>query len=142
MKPFELVEHAFLLKSTLLFQALELDQLLSLCEKMEFIEYRAQEKIFEIGQEASYLYLIVKGKIELSQPHLSQKTTLKEGDFFGDEQLLAGKKRAYQAVALQASACLCLGKMHLYALLMECPQLAIEWLKLYGCAIQGIRQQL
>lgn len=129
MKPQNLIEKAFLLKNTPVFKSLELDSLLSISEKIELVTYPPGTPIFNEGDEALHLFLVIEGSITLNG---IEKQSLKEGSFFGDEHLFSGTRRTYSATSESAVTLLCLLKRHLYAIMTECPSVAIAWLESYA----------
>lgn len=130
MKPFDLIEKAFLLKNTTIFKSLDLDALLSIAEKLELTTYPPQTKIFDIGEEALHLYLIIEGQITIKNQEL--QTTISSGEFFGDEHLFSGKRRTYLAESLSQITVISLLKSQLYSIISQCPNIALQWLESYA----------
>lgn len=120
-----LIDKAFFLKKTKLFNELDLDLLLAVADKMQPLFFDKAALIFEEGSEAERLYLIFQGKV------LCCAKELGPFDFFGDEALFNEKPRTYLAQALEKTHLLTLSKSHLLTILAECPTVALSLLQVY-----------
>lgn len=128
-----LIEKALLLKKTLLFAELDLDLLLPICDKMKLISKNGGEVLFSAGDAGGHMYLVVKGEIDL----IGSDTQIKKltGELFGEEALLSGEPRAYDARTAVAATLLVLSRSHLMMILSECPIVAITLLHEYATAL-------
>lgn len=131
MKELTLIEKAFLLKSTPLFEMLDLDLLLIVSDKLGTLEVDPGDPLFVKGEPASRMYFIAEGSIEISDEKRGILATLKSPDFFGDEALLSDKPRGYNAKSKEMATLLTLSKTNLLTVLSECPQVAIGLLQSY-----------
>jgi CRP/FNR family transcriptional regulator, cyclic AMP receptor protein len=132
MKQLSLIEKAFFLKKTRLFQDLDLDLLVAIADKMNQDVYETDEKVFSPNQRANRMYLIASGKVNLLDEKEQLLAQLTKADFFGDESLFNNKERAYLAVCAEQTLFLTLSKSHLLNVLSECPSVAIALLQSYA----------
>lgn len=135
MKNLNIIEKAFLLKKTRLFGNLDLDLLLTISDKMELVSFEANEKIFNIKQDANRMYLIVEGTVLIRDNSKKILAELKGGDFFGDESLFNEKPRTYEAISQTDTVHLTLSRIHLLTIISECPTVAVGLLEAYTAAI-------
>ncbi|MCB1113214.1 MAG: cyclic nucleotide-binding domain-containing protein [Chlamydiia bacterium] len=117
--PIGLIDKAFLLKKTPLFQNVDLDSILAAADKLGLADWDPNEVIFNAGDEATRMYFIAKGKVQAGEEVLESPA------FFGDEALFNEKPRAYTAKALEDTLLLTLSKTNLLTIISECPQVAI-----------------
>ncbi len=132
MKQLSLIEKAFFLKKTRLFQDLDLDLLVAIADKMNQDIYESGEKVFDQNQRANRMYLIASGKVQLFDENESLIAQLHKTDFFGDESLFNDKERGYLAICEEKTLFLTLSKSHLMNILSECPPVAIALLQSYA----------
>lgn len=124
------LDKAFTLKKTALFATLELDQSLALAEKLEPIELKNGEPIFDAGQTASRMFVVVHGQVKI-YTDLSG-SFVGPLDTFGEEALLRQSVRAYSAVATQDTLLLAMSRPHLIAIIKENPSVALFLLEQYS----------
>ncbi len=127
-----LIEKAFLLKESPLFSNLNLDELLSISDKLEMIGFKKGATLFTSSQDATRLFLIIEGTIEILSKSGEKIATLAEGEIFGDEALFSEKPRAYTAIAATPVKVLTLSRSHLLAIIDECPAVALNFLEAYA----------
>ena len=95
------------LNRNVLFSCLEEEEKLRFLPYLHLRHYRAQEAIFFRGDPAQALYLIKTGRVSLT---LDLRETFEEfqrarpGDAFGEESLLGGQHRIYNAVCASEEA--------------------------------------
>lgn len=126
-----LIDKAFLLKQTKLFEMLDLDLLLIISDKLGSVEFTAGDVIFANGEVALRMYFIVKGIVEIKSAEEKILANLHAPDFFGDEDLLSEQMRGYQAVSQTDTLLLTLSKTNLLTIISECPQVAVGLLQAY-----------
>ena len=131
MRNLHLIDKAFFLKKSSLFGALDLDLLLSIADKMESMYYRPLDIIFQPGQNAHRMYLIIAGYVTIEGKNGAQLAELAPGDFFGDEAMFNEKKRDYIACCKTKAELLALSRAHLLSIIHECPSVAISLLEAY-----------
>ena len=136
MKSQTLIDKAFLLKRSPIFNALDLDLLLTIANKLGFIVSQPGESIFLMGEEANRMYFIVKGQVEIRVAESQVIANLDPGDFFGEESLFNNKARGYEAFTPVATHVLTLSRTNLYTIISECPSVAVGFLQVYTSALQ------
>jgi signal-transduction protein with cAMP-binding, CBS, and nucleotidyltransferase domain len=135
MKKQTLIDKAFLLKRTTLFNALDLDLLLAIADKLGMVQFDPGEVIFPINQDAHRMYFIAKGTVLLKDAQQQVLARLSVGDYFGDEALFNEKPRGYEAVSEGDSLLLTLSKSHMAMILAEFPPVAMSFLQVYASQI-------
>ncbi len=135
MKTLTLIDKAFLLKRTPLFNALDLDLLLTIADKLGVVNFDAGDFVFLAKEEANRMYFIIKGQIEISDKHSQPLCLLEQGDFFGEESLFNNKVRAYEAFCPIETKLLTLSRTNLYTIISECPPVAVGFLQVYTSAL-------
>lgn len=135
MKQLSLVEKAFFLKKHSLFNALDIDLLIAIGDKMNQDIYDPNEKVFEIDQRATKMYLVVSGKVALFDDKDNKITELKSEDFFGEEALFNEKNRSYMAICKTKTLFLTLSKATLITIISECPMISISLLEHFAKTI-------
>jgi CRP/FNR family transcriptional regulator, cyclic AMP receptor protein len=137
MKHLSLIEKAFFLKNTDLFEELDLELLLAIADKLSQDIYDKGEKVFYVNQVANRMYFIAEGKVELKDEKQQVTTKLGSNKYFGDESLFNEKPRAYEATCLADSLILSLSRTHLLTIISECPSVALcllrSFAKLFQC---------
>lgn len=129
----KLIDKALFLKSTYLFQQVEFDTALAIADRLETLDLKKGEHLFQEGDSAAGLYFIFEGRVRLDSR--GQIEELESGDFFGDESLFAEGSRGYSCEALTPVTVLLLSKSHFFTLLSEVPSVARELLSLYASQI-------
>lgn len=131
MKKLGLIDKAFILKRTPLFQTLDLDLILTCADKLGVSTFQKDEIIFEIGEEAHRMFIVAKGSVRLENEK-GQKSIVKGIEFFGDESLFSDKARTYRAVADDTAILLTLSKTNLFTMISECPSIGVGFLQVYA----------
>lgn len=132
MKTISLIEKAFFLKKTDLFSELDLDLLLAIGDKAEVRFCEDEEYIFHLNQDAHCLYLIMSGKVKITDQEDIKIALLKVQDFFGDESLFNREARGYNASAVGKTTILTISRTHLSEIILECPQVALSLIRAYA----------
>ncbi len=131
MKKITLIDKTFLLKRTPLFNALDLDLLLAIGDKLGIVVFEEGESIFNIDEEGNRIYFIHKGEVEIRNKMKEVCATLEAGDYFGDEALFNDKPRVYEAISKTESQMLTLSRTNLLTIISECPSVALGLLNVY-----------
>jgi len=135
MKELSLIEKAFFLKNTSLFNDLDLDLLIAIADKMHQDIYEKDEKVFEINQIANRMYFIANGSIKICDDKNNIIKTMNTNDFFGDESLFNEKPRTYNVNCLEETLFLSINKTNLLNIISECPSVAVALLNIYSQSI-------
>ncbi|MBI3900911.1 MAG: cyclic nucleotide-binding domain-containing protein [Chlamydiia bacterium] len=128
MRNLNLIDKAFLLKKTSLFETLDLDILISIADKMEPLSFHPSEMIFHAQQEGHLMYFILSGEVSIDPP----VAHLRAGEFFGDEALFGEKRRGYSARCRTCVDLLALSRSHIVSIMHECPTVALSLLESYA----------
>lgn len=136
-----LIDRAFLLKKTPIFQSLDMDLLLAVSDKTEVMIFKPESTIFSLGQQGYTLYVIMEGCVKITKSNLSQEIILKSQDCFGEESVFSNKTREYTASATTQVRTLVLNKSQILNIIEECPSVALSFLELYSKQI-GLRLPL
>jgi CRP/FNR family transcriptional regulator, cyclic AMP receptor protein len=140
MKELSLIEKAFFLKNTLLFNDLDLDLLIAIADKMHQDIYEKDEKVFEINQIANRMYFIASGSVKIFDEKANIIKYLNANDFFGDESLFNEKPRTYNVSCLEDTLFLSINKTNLLNIISECPSVSIALLNTYSQSIKHRHQ--
>ena len=118
-----MIEH---LKNIPLFKSLSQNELKSIQEKLEEINYAKDTLVFEAGEIGDCIYIIVEGKVEvyievevggkLEKVFLSN---LEEGDYFGEMSLITGEPRSASVLTITKCKLLRLSKNDFDQLIMN-----------------------
>jgi hypothetical protein len=120
---YEPMDRVFLLHTIPLFKGSSADQLLAIAEICQQAAFRADETIFEPGDEARFLYLIVNGRVEILREG-RQVVVFGERDCFGELAILDDASRSTSARALEDTDCLVISREDFQGLLSISPELA------------------
>jgi CRP/FNR family cyclic AMP-dependent transcriptional regulator len=131
MKRLTLIDKAFLLKRTIPFNALDLDLLLTIADKVGLVMFDSGDYIFVNEEEANRMYFIVRGEVQIQTSNKQPLCILASGDFFGEESLFNNKPRNYAAFAPVETHLLTLSRTNLYTIISECPSVAVGFLQVY-----------
>jgi CRP/FNR family transcriptional regulator, cyclic AMP receptor protein len=132
MKKLSLIEKAFFLKHTILFNDLDLDLLIAIGDKMHQDIYEKDEKVFELNQIANKMYFIAKGSVNIIDEDNKIIKNLSKNDFFGDESIFNEKPRGYSVFCFEESLLISLNKPNFQTIISECPSVAIALLNSYA----------
>ncbi len=128
-----LIEKAFLLKKTSLFEEINLDDLLAIADNLDAIEMRPNTDLFKEGQPAQHMYIITDGSVEILDSTMNTQQVLHQGDFFGDKALFGREGRhTCHARAQTYGHLLAITKKQLTAIIGECPSVAIRLLEAFA----------
>lgn len=136
-KPHKLIDKAFILKKSTLFESLDLELLLTIADKVEMLNLKKGSKVFQVGNEGNQLYLIVNGSISIHLPRRNRDPLiLNEGEFFGDESIFNERTRGYEAIAEKDSTLLAIQRSHVLSMISECPAIAVTLLQAYSDSVE------
>lgn len=131
MKRYTLIDKAFLIKKTALFEQLDLDLLLAIADKLTLAHFDKGDLIFNHNEEAHRMYFIVKGSVSILDKNQVQLASLGPEDFFGDESIFSEKPRGYTATCQEDTILLSLSRTNLLTIISECPSVAVGLLQAY-----------
>lgn len=135
MQQLTLIEKAFLLKKTRIFSMLELDLLLPIADKLGSITVQAGETLFDVGEPAFSMYLIVYGSILAYSERGEELGVLGSGEFFGEESIFSRTPRSYKTYVRTPAQCLTLSQSDLLTIINEYPRVCTGFLEVYTKAM-------
>ena len=119
---FSVLEKTLLLKSVNLFKNIPGDILSKIAQIAEEVEIGFDEKLFDQGEHGDSLYIIINGKISVTQDERSI-TILEEGDCIGEMALLDQEPRSAGALAVVDSILLKIDQEGFYELMTTNPEI-------------------
>ena len=119
---FSVLEKTLLLKSVNLFKNIPGDILSKIAQIAEEVEIGFDEKLFDQGEHGDSLYIIINGKISVTQNEKSI-TILEEGDCIGEMALLDQEPRSAGALAMVDSILLKIDQEGFYELMSTNPEI-------------------
>jgi CRP/FNR family transcriptional regulator, cyclic AMP receptor protein len=115
-----------------LFESLDDEAALKLCQLLETIDCKAKTFLFRAGDEGDAMYLIERGKVRISVQTADGRemtlTELERGDFFGEMVLLDGQRRSADAIVAEDARLAVLSREHFLSFLRSSPEVALEML--------------
>lgn len=115
-----------------IFSCLKEEDLVSLTNNAEFVEYGTGEFVFNQGDKGASLYIIKKGSVEILIDD-KEIATLSNGNIFGEMSLFTGEKRSASVRVLQDSQLLKITKDDFSEHLQKEPELAAAISKILAC---------
>jgi CRP/FNR family transcriptional regulator, cyclic AMP receptor protein len=120
------------LRTVPLFESLDEKAAAKVCELLDTIECQASQMLFRAGDAGDAMYLIERGKVQISMKAADGEelilAVLSRGDFFGEMALIDGKPRSANATVVEASRLVVLSRPHFLSFLGSSPNVALEML--------------
>ncbi len=108
--------------------------------------YKKGETIVKEGEQAVAFFIIIQGKVEVTQAGGSKKAqtlnTLVPGQTFGEMALLDGGPRAATVKALDDTTCLVLSRWDFVAELQTSPHMAVAMLPVLSRRLREVEAKL
>ena len=115
-----------------LFESLDNEAALELCELLESLDRKEGALLFRAGDEGDAMYVIEEGKVRISvrakDGHEVTLTELGRGDFFGEMVLFDGKPRSADARVAEDARLAMLSREHFLSFVRSNPNVALEML--------------
>src|SRR5262245_45096841 len=115
-----------------LFESLDNEAALELCELFESLDRKAGALLFRAGDEGDAMYLIEEGTVRIcvraKDGHEVTLTDLDRGDFFGEMALLGGNPRSADARVAENARLAVLSREHFLPFVRRNPNVALEML--------------
>ncbi len=128
LKMLSTIEKALFLKTVNLFEAMTPEQLKILTNISEEVTYQFGDILFNEGDPAEHLYVIVEGEVNILKSHGTPEevrlAVLGEKTSFGEIALFGSEGRSATAVANMDSSFLTMKKEHLHLLIQENPAIS------------------
>lgn len=128
MNHFDLIDKAFFLKKTPIFNALDLDLLLTIADKLHLHTLEENSTIFVPGESGNRLYFVLSGCVEIFSSTSVPLATVAPYGFFGQESLFNNLPRSYTTITRDRTELLSLTRTNLYSIISECPSVAVAFL--------------
>lgn len=113
-----------------LFKSIADEALNDLAPHCQLLHYKAGDTLFEQGESAEYLFLVVEGEIALLRRYeggdLIKLTSMGPNDVIGELSMMVGETRSASAVALQDSTVIMLHHDQLFKYLNQYPSVAMS----------------
>ena len=130
---------------TSLFVGLPQAEQLVLAQHLQHAPFVAGGTLTRQGAVAHWLYLIVRGQVQVQVEQEGVKTlvgVLKDGDFFGEMGMLTGEPRSATVVALTDVDCYRLDNVGFSQVLMARPEIAVEISAILASRRQDLNDRL
>ena len=122
-----------MLRKVPLFSSLEDAELEAIQNASIVKKFSREHLIFLADEEGDTLFVIIRGKVKVTQFSESGKevifSMLNDGDFFGDMSLLDGKPRSASIITAEESELLLLRRQDFHRLIETHPKIALSLLK-------------
>jgi len=119
-----------------LFESLDNEAALELCEFLESLDRKAGALVFRAGDEGDAMYVIEEGKVRIcvraKDGHEVTLTELDRGDFFGEMALLERKPRSADARVAEDARLAVLSREHFLSFVRSNPNVALEMLTAFA----------
>ncbi len=126
--PYTVVEKALLLQNVDLLSAARTEDLAILASIAEEVLYREGSVVFEEGQPADGLYVVIRGELVLTRD-ASELSRMGERSALGAWDLIEGGARVFGSHAARETLLLRVDRNDFYDLLMDYPELGQSILK-------------
>ena len=131
------------LKQVELFDGLDAKELKLLAKTCTERQYPAGAVLMKEGEPGAGLFILVEGKVSVSQGNPPQEiTTLGAGEVLGEMALLDDLPRSATVTAIEPSRCLLVPVWDFRATLRETPDIAIKLLVQLSRRLRKTEQQL
>ena len=106
------------------FRSLEEHRLLEVVGCSANLYWREGETVFEAGDPAEGLYIVLSGKVTIIEPDAGELATIGPGDFFGELSLLLDTTHRRTAKVAEDAEIMVVPKEPFQGLLSDTPELA------------------
>jgi hypothetical protein len=92
------------LRQIFLFSSLNDEQIDSLAQLLEGVEYTENQVIYEEGEAGDYFYIVYRGRVKMTMPDLIEEKLLGiygPGEYFGEQSLLLDRPHPATAIAIE-----------------------------------------
>ncbi len=135
-----------LLQEHFLLRHLSEKDLAALAKRAEIMAFKADQTIFQRGDVAAHMMVVVRGRVQISSPsHEGDKiifATMSPGDVFGEVALIDGHERSTDAIAVEPTEVLALQRDDFIKTLEHSPRLAIDLLRVLCMRIRQTNELL
>jgi len=125
-----------MLKRVPLFALLDDDEAAMLASKVQTQNFAARQRIYKVGEVGKFVYVLMSGRIRVSMLDADQQEVIMDepstGEFFGFASMLDMSAHQTEAVALEDSLCIEVGREHIEDLLKQKPHAGMDMLTVLG----------
>ncbi len=128
-----------------LFRNLDLKRLRVVAMMGESQAYRAQERLFEKGDEGDAAFIIIDGEVEVLVPVDGGEQSvaiLGKGEIFGELAVICDQTRSSAIAARSELEVLCLDRNVVMNLMREFPDISLEMVRILGGRLERTTQEL
>jgi CRP/FNR family transcriptional regulator, cyclic AMP receptor protein len=115
-----------------LFGLLDDDEAAILAAQVEVRHFAPRQRIFRAGDPSNHAYVVISGRVQVTTTDEDQQEVVVDepvhGDFFGFASMLQQTEHQTTAMALEASACVEVGRDDLATLLTQRPMAGMDML--------------
>ncbi|NLE01041.1 MAG: cyclic nucleotide-binding domain-containing protein [Fibrobacter sp.] len=132
---YKLLENIFVLKKSTLFSSVNTNELRAVAAIVEELSFRKSSTIVREGDIGDCLYLIKKGKVQITKKVGMHGTAvlaeLADGECFGEMAAIDEEVRSASVTAIQDCTLLRISKDDLKDVILECPNIGLELLNIF-----------
>jgi len=134
------------LKKSAIFSCLKDDELKSIGELFEILEFDNNETVFHEGDPSDKFYILAKGNVKIMKHSVGGKDIILEimssGDVFGGVAVLDNKPYPASAQAMEPSSVIRISRQKLFQIMEEYPILKLEIVKYFSDKLRDAHEML
>ena len=140
----DLFQRIVFLKNTSIFREVNTDDLRFVADMLEEEPCFSGDTIFEKNDQGDCMYIVISGEvgITLDAARSDYVATMKQGDCFGEMNLIDDLPRSATAVVLDDGLLLKLGKQKLRGLILSYPELGLGMLKALSMRLRATTNKI
>lgn len=124
MKNPSLIQKAFLLKKTHLFEEMDLDSILAVTDKIDSVCVKEGQFLYQKGQVPKHIFIILEGCVELTYNDQTIKK-VESGEILGELELFSNQNYTQSALCQSPTITLAFTKKQLSSIFAESPKIAL-----------------
>ncbi len=134
------------LQKSAIFSSLKDDELKSIGELFEILEFDNNETVFHEGDPSDKFYILAEGNVKILKHSVGGKDIILEimspGDVFGGVAVLDNKPYPASAQAMEPSSVIRIGRQNLFQIMEEYPILKLEIVKYFSDKLRDAHEML
>jgi len=135
-----------ILKKSAIFSSLKDDELKSISELFEVLEFNNNETVFHEGDSSDKFYILAKGNVKIMKHSVMGKDIILElmssGDVFGGVAVLDNKPYPASAQTMETSSVIRISRQKLFQIMEEYPILKLEIVKYFSDKLRDAHEML
>lgn len=132
------------LRGVPLFALLDDEELAVLAGQVEIDQFAARQRIYRIGEPGERAYVLISGAVDVTTIDEDHQDVVVDrpgpGEFFGFASMLQQAPHQTNAVAIEATTCLCIDRDDIYTLLQHKPHAGMDMLAVLGRQFHNAQQ--